>query len=263
MEWKESLSDEQKASVEKFNSVEDLVKSYLNIEATSSNSLRIPGPDSTAEQKAQSYQKVMKHMPELMLKPNMEDDIQAEEYYRMIGVPVDADGYDAGDTQLDDATIGELKQLAVNTKMTKVQFKNYISDMDKMNNFTQTQREESLTLQGAQLKDVWGLATPDRLKVVESHLAENNLGVLANYSPEQIQGHYNVAISLVGKAQAHSQPTPTNGLVPDEAKAQLVEVSAQLFDKQLDLQHTNPVKYKNLMDKRITLMEAANPARYS
>lgn len=260
MEWKENLSEELQGSLSKFNSVEDLAKSYLNIEKMNGNSVRAPGPDATPEARAENYQKVMNLMPELMVRPNLDDSVQMAAYNASIGVPDNLDGYDPGENTLGEAVLSELKTLAQDTGMTKTQFKAYAQRMNEMQAQTQQNNDDVLLAQNAELSGIWGLATQDRVKVVEKHLADNNLGTLANYTPDQIQGHYGVAVSLVGQAQAHNQPVTTTALAPDEAKSQLNELrnNPDFRDAQ-----TNPVNHKRLVMKQIDLMKAANPSEYS
>jgi hypothetical protein len=263
MGWKDELSEDLQGSVDKFNSVDDLLTSYQNLEKQQSNSFRLPGPDATAEDKAGSYQKLLERAPELMIRPNPDDDVQMKAYRASIGVPDDIDGYEVGDVKMDDSLVGELKQLAVNNHWTKDQWTGYLKSMEDMQGQTQQNNDDARVRMGAELKTEWGLAYDDRMKVVDNYLQEYGHREIGAYTPQDIQAFYKSAVSLVGKAQAHRQPERQRGLAPDEAKAQLAEVNGQLFDRKLDLEHTNPTKYAHLKTKRIELMTASDPGRYS
>jgi hypothetical protein len=264
MDWKETLSDEYKDSAvaKKFGSSDELVKSYQHLESRLGGSIRIPSAEATPEDKAEVYQKVMKSMPELMLKPNLENAEQSAEYYQMLGVPKNIDDYDAGDTKLDADMVNQLRQLGAKTNMTQAQFKAYIRSMDDMNGITQQQTEDARIRMGAELKTEWGMAFEDRYAVVEKHLQENpDLGPIENMNPSQLRGHYAVARSLNGTAQMHSQPTPaSNMLAPDEARAQIHEIrnNPAFLDATVDRN-----EHKRLVAKNIELMKSANPGRYS
>ena len=80
MEWMDNLPEELRESegLKKFGSVEDLAKSYVNLEGLRGNSIRIAGPDASAEDRAAVYKKVMTHMPELTLKPDPESPEQSK-----------------------------------------------------------------------------------------------------------------------------------------------------------------------------------------
>ena len=263
MEWMDNLSDEIKGNdgLKKFDSVEALAKSYVNLEAMKGNSIRIAGPDASAEDKAAVYQKVMSHMPELMLKPNLDSPDQSTEYYRMLGVPESIDGYESTEIKLDDDTISELKKLAFSTNMTKAQFNAYAKQMEEMNEFTVQQNDDARTRMGAELKTEWGMAFDDRYSVVEKHLSENpDLGNIDHMTPAQIRGHYAIAKSLTGSAQAHSQPTASRNITPDEATRQIQEImNNPLF---LD-GYENMQEHHRLVKRRIELMRQANPEEYA
>jgi len=260
MEWKDNLSDELKLALKDINSVEDLAKSFVSTKAMQGNAIRMVGPDASAEDKATVYQKVMTHMPELMLKPNPDSAEQMKEFHAMLGVPENTDGYDSGDAKIPADQIAELKQLAVDTNMSKAQFKKYVTRMAEMGAFVSEQQAEALLVANAELKGTWGLAYPDRIKIAERHIIDNGMGQLSDYSANQIEAHYNMAVSLVGKPQAHNQPDPVSTTAPAEAQEQLAELRANPhFTDRL----TNPVEHKRLVLKNIELMKAAHPERYA
>ena len=227
MAWLDDLPEELRTnkSLEAVGSLEGLAKAFIDTKASVGNSIRIAGPDASAEDKAATYQKVMSHMPELMLKPNTESAEQMTEYHRMLGVPESIDGYVSDGIDLDENTISELKQVAFKANMTKAQYKAYAMQMAEMNGFTVQQREDSRVRMGAELKTEWGMAFEDRYAVVEKFLGENpDLGAIENATPSQMRGFYSVARSLTGVAQAHNQPVREVNRSPQEAKAQLQEL---------------------------------------
>jgi hypothetical protein len=264
MEWMESLSDELKGNegLKKFESMEALANGYINLESRAGNSIRIAGPDATAEAKAETIQKVMTHMPELMLRPNPDSAEQTKEYHAMRGVPEDADGYSIeGIEGLSEDVVNELKQLAHGTNMSKSQFKIYATKMAEMQGFTNQQKEEARTTMGAELKTEWGMAFEDRYAVVERHLNENpGLGSIEHMSPDQIKAHYEVSRGLNGVKQAFSQPASAPIMTPAEAQAQIKEIdtnprfwSAEPADRQYQ---------KEMQAKRTDLMRLASPDLY-
>lgn len=263
MEWMESLSDELKGNegIKKFESIEALANGYLNIEARAGNSIRMAGPDSSAEDKAAIYQKVMKHMPELVLKPNPDSAEQTTEFYRMLGKPEDATGYITEGIELDDSILNELKTLALDTDMSKAQFKKYVTKMAEMQGFTNQQSEDTRTRHAAELKTVWGMAFEDRIAVVEKHLADFNLGNIAQFSPEQLIGFYDASRGLTGVKQAYNQPTPDAIMTPAEAKAQIKEIDNNpVF---WSMEPNDRGEQTRMKTKRIELMRLAEPEKYA
>jgi hypothetical protein len=264
MEWMEGLSDELKGneSLKKFESPEALAKSYINLEARAGNSIRIVGPDASEDDKAETYQKVMKHMPQLMLKPNPEEPEQMKEFYSMLGVPEDTDGYEWNGEGLSPEIVGELRQLAKTTNMTKAQFKAYVNQMAEMQGTTLQVREEARLAQGAELKAEWGMAFEDRYEMVERFLKEREgLGSIENLNPHQIKAYYDIAKSLVGKPQVHSQPQTPGGITPSEARERIAEI-----ERHPAYMSNNPAdraEHMRLIKKRVELLIAADPARYA
>ncbi len=263
MEWMDNLPETMRdnESLKKFDSVEALATSYTNLESLKGNSIRIVGPDASDDDRAETYQKVMKHMPELILRPNPDNAEQMKEFHQMLGVPDELDGYSGEGIDLNDQIMGELRQLAKDTNMSKAQWNKYIAKMNEMQSYTTQQKEDTRTRMGAELKTEWGMAFEDRYAVVEKHLAENpDLGSIDQMTPEQIRGHYSVARSLTGVAQAHNQPAPTGKITPAEALSQLTEVrNNPLF---MD-GYSNMPEHKRLVAKSIELMQLADPSRYA
>jgi hypothetical protein len=265
MEWLESLQDEALKTDEglkKFDSVEALAKSYKNLESLSRNSIRIVGPDASDEDRAAAYQKVMKHMPQLVLKPNPDSPEQSKEFYQMLGVPDDIDGYTTDGVELDQEIITELRNLASETKMTKAQWKRYAELMSEMQAATNRNREDARIRAGAELKTEWGMAFEDRYAVVENFIKENEgIGKIEHMGPEQIKAMYSVAISQIGTKQAFGQPTTETHLSPDEAKARIKEI-----DNNPKFRSSNPAdrdESMRLAKERVELLRASNPARYA
>ena len=264
MEWMENLSDDLKndEGLKKFENVAALATSYKSLESRVAGSIRVVGPDASAEDRAATYQKVMKHMPELMLKPDPESTEQMAEFHAMLGVPENAEGYVWDGEGLDDDTITELRSLAQKTNMTKKQFKAYVGLMSEMNGSTLQMKEDARVRMGAELKTTWGMAFEDRYAVVEKHLKENpDLGSIETMTPIQISAHYELAKALTGVPQLHDQPPKAGSLTPDEAQAQMTEI-----DNNPAYMSTNPadrLEHMRLIKKRHALSIVANPARYA
>ena len=263
MEWLEALSDDLKANdgLKKFESVDALAKSYVNLESLNGNSIRIPSSEATAEVKAESYQKIMNHMPELMLRPNPDSEEQMTEFHRMLGVPESDDGYVWEGEGLDGDTISELRKLATDTNMTKTQWKAYVNRMAEMNDSTHQMREDSRVRMGAELKTEWGMAFEDRYAVAEKFISEHaGLGSIENMAPEQIKEYYEISKSLIGKPQAFNQPPAAPVNSPAEALAKLAEIK-----KNPVVLSTNPAdrfEQQRLLKLKIELMKQSDPVKY-
>ncbi len=264
MEWMENLSDDLKndEGLKKFENVEALANSYKNLESRVAGSIRVVGPDASDEDRALTYQKVMKHMPELMLKPNPDSAEQMKEFHAMLGVPENAEGYVWEGEGLDPDTVTELRNLALKTNMSNKQFKAYVGLMAEMSGATHQMKEDARIRAGAELKTDWGMAFEDRYAVVEKHLKDNpDLGSIETMSPSQIMAHYEMAKALTGAPQAFNQPAKSGAMTPEEAKAQMTEI-----DNNPAYMSTNPAdraEHMRLIKKRHALSIMANPAAYA
>jgi hypothetical protein len=259
----ENLSEDLRGDegLKKFPTVEELAKSYKNLEAFKGNSIRIAGPDASEEERSAIYQKVMKHMPELMLKPNPEAPEQMREFHAMLGVPDDISGYEYDGTNLTPEMVAEFKMAAKEADMTKAQWKKQIKIWDEMGAATQQQKEEARTRMGAELKGEWGMAFEDRYHVVEKFIEENpGLGNIDSMSPEQIKTYYNLSKSLLQQPQTGTQPPPRGAITPEEARAQIAEIKNNPA-----FMSTNPAhrqEHQRLMKKHIELLKMSDPQKY-
>jgi hypothetical protein len=179
----------------------------------------------------------------------------------MLGVPKDVEDYDAGEVELTPEMVGELKKLASETHMSRADFKIYAKRMDEMNGTTNQNREDTRLAMGAELKTEWGLAFDDRYQMAENHIKENpGLGSIENMTPDQIRAHYEVARSLIGKPQAHDQPTNSNAMTPKEAKYQMDEITNNPIYMSFDPK--DRVEQRRLVLKLTELRKASDPAKY-
>jgi hypothetical protein len=265
MEWMDNLTDEDlktNKSLATLESVDQLAKAFIETKAMQGNSIRINGPEASEEDVAATYQKVIKHMPNLMLKPNPDNPEQMAEYYSMLGVPKDVEGYETGESKMDGDLMGQLKQLATKHHWSRDQWKGYLADMESMQGQTKQNKEDTRLAMGAELKGEWGLAFDDRYQMAENHIKENpGLGNIENMSPDQIRAHYDVARSLIGKPQAHNQPNHgNNAMTPDEAKYQMNEIKGNPAWMSDEPQHRQ--KHAQLLKDMHKLRIASDPAKY-
>lgn len=73
-------------SLSKFNSVEDLANSYLNLERSMSSKVKIPGENSSSDELNSFYSKIS-NIPGVVIKPVDGDEEQLKLYNKTLGVP--------------------------------------------------------------------------------------------------------------------------------------------------------------------------------
>ncbi len=167
--WRSALPEDMRdnASLRDFPDVSALAKSFIDTQAYVGNSVRIPTDDASDEAKQEFYDKILAKAPGVMKRPNLEDPVQSTEFYRSLGAPESADGYEiptVDGIKLPDERAKFLKEMAYKNGMSKTQFKNMVTmalEQDKeMVNANSRQVEDSMK----KLKDTWGLAFEERMK---------------------------------------------------------------------------------------------------
>ena len=230
------------------------------------NSLRIPGPDASDEQRQEFYSRVLEKAPGLMPKP--QDDESTRLALKALGLPDAPDKYAVPEVEgiaLTDERIGELRAMAHEAGLTAPQFAGFLERLLKRDaeGLATTRAEQESAL--AQLRGEWGSAYDTRLKQItqlatateapESLLAAISDGTLTsdtlrwlNTLTERLGAPEGMVVGGQGKTAA------AGPLTPGEALAQLDEVEAQLVGK-FDIP---PDRRKYLMKRRLDLMRAAN-----
>lgn len=208
------------------------------------NSLRIPGPDASAEDIRTYQDKVIEKIPGLARLPNMEDPAAMKEHFGRLGRPDTPEGYKLPEgVQFEDAQIARMKTLAHHTNMTQRQFSDYVANVasvaDTMGQEAAQRHEQDI----AALKGEWGAAYEGNLGEIRAFLKTNKTTpphVLeqlnqGNLPADQVRWLYSMAsaVSLEGsefyQQGGHDKPVM---LTPQEAKARLEELNRKLYDRQ-------------------------------
>lgn len=128
--WRESLSDEQRAS-NVFSNVKDLpdlFNQFQHAQSALGSSLRLPGPDASAGDQQAFYAKVMEKAPGLVRKPIAGDDESSNNFWQGMGKPVDIEGYAAIDNMTPEQT-KFMRETALESNLTAEQFRTFASKM--------------------------------------------------------------------------------------------------------------------------------------
>lgn len=93
--FKDHLSSDLKdnASLKDFKDIDGLAKSYINAQAMIGKSVRIPGPDASAEAKAEFYGKLTS-IPGVVKLPDSSKPEEVAAFHRLMGAPESPDKYD-------------------------------------------------------------------------------------------------------------------------------------------------------------------------
>jgi hypothetical protein len=244
------------ASLQTFENIGDLAKSFVETKAMVGNSTRRPSEDAGPEAYQEYLNKLINNDPTLMLKPDFANAEQSTEFYRTLGLPDEVSKYTLPESVvLEDEVAAELLGVMFDAKIPQSQV-NQI-----MTAFSDRQKETTDNLQMAReqdetsLKNKWGLAMTDRERAAkqanEDFYPGRDFDALTGAEKESL---YNISHAMTGKsapAAGDAGGIPSDSMTPEEAKAQAAEIMKRLHAKDNDLSREETMR---LVRKRIDLL---------
>ena len=222
----EELRDNE--TISRFNSVEDLAKGFIETKSLVGSSLRIPQPEAGDEARTEFLNKVIRHAPELMLKPEMENPEQSKEFFRTLGMPEEPDGYqNPEDLSLNADVENELRTVLHEAGVTNAQYQNIMAAFAQRETETRENFDNMRKQQEEELKGKWGQTFDERTefakKINEQFYPGRDFDSLTT---ADIEGLYQVHKAVNGqKPQGATQPaTPSDKLPPAEAMRRANEI---------------------------------------
>lgn len=158
-DWRDGISEELRGSpaLKDIPDLETLAKNHVDLQGHLGNSLRIPGPDAADEDIQGFHQKLMEKVPDLMVKPNLEDAEQSGKFYSMLGRPDSPDGYELpefeGGAEANEEFVKTVRAEAHSLNLTGKQFKQYVKSAVERSHQAITQQNQ------AHQEDIKGLMT--------------------------------------------------------------------------------------------------------
>jgi hypothetical protein len=169
------VSEDYKPLIESkgFKDVNDVVKSYSNLEKMVGNSVRIPSEDASLEAKAEFYNKI-KDLDGVIVKPQTDEEKAA--FYNKLGRPESSDAYN-----LQDIVDGELYGVVPNLDQELNDFKSIAHEIGltdeqaqklvamRMGTLKQQQEMYGQTMEDSQreLQKLWGQDYDNRLNAAK------------------------------------------------------------------------------------------------
>lgn len=172
--WRDALPDDMKNNgiLDTVKSMDSLVKMAIDGRTLATTALRIPSEDATTDVKKEFREDLMKKMPDLMFKPDMENQDSINEAMKVLGRPDEPSGYELPEIpEAIKPNIDALTQTAHGAGLTNKQF-NAITDgilSDFKNNTDQAYG--AIEEEKGVLKKDWGAAYDQNVKTV-GHFAE-------------------------------------------------------------------------------------------
>lgn len=267
--WRDALPEEIRgnASLANFQDVGQMANSFIEMKSFQGNSIHIPGEDAGEEDKAKFIEKLLSKAPNLMAKPDFENEEQTELFFRTLGVPEKADGYDLPEVKMpdgssvDNAQVAFLRDFAKEANLTNKQFGALVTKLTEKDMTDASdaglRQEESI----GELNKEWGLATEERIKsavtIAEktrapAHVIEAIKG--GKMPVDMLKWMHGLSVSIGGEGNNLGNLPPSGGseLTPGEATTKINEIYA-------NREHAFHKGDKGAMEDMLKLIAAADP----
>jgi hypothetical protein len=265
-DWRESLDEDLRGS-----DIGSLAKSYVETKALQGSSIRIPGEDAGEDAVKEFNNKLIEKVPGVILKPNFDDETQSTEFFRALGMPETADGYELPEIEvpegvsIDNERMEGLKAVAHKHGLTAKQFNSMMNDVLQSDIEGQVAVVKAAKESQIALKNEWGLAYDDNmasaLRVAEAtHAPEGLIAAMkaGELGPETAKWLHGMAAAFKGEG---SQFGDDNGggnakMTPAEAQAKISEI---MDNKQHPYWNPSNPGNKAALERMIELQKFAHP----
>lgn len=211
----EDLRDEP--SLQDFNSIGDVAKSYVSAQKMLGGSIRIPGPDASDEVKSAFYNR-LQEMPNVIKLPETEQEKQ--EFYGRLGRPATPDGYDIRieeGLQVNEDLVNDYKQWAHSAGLTGEQANYLISQKIEQEKVELAERQAYQQHANDLLKESWGKEYETRLNAANAVLAKFKEKYPDDVAMLQQQAGNNPVLAMV--LAEHGKLMADSGLISGVTKA--------------------------------------------
>lgn len=170
-EWKQGLPAELQTSpaLKDVNDVGSLAKQFVDQQQFIGRSVRVPGEDAGADQMQQFYDDIASKVPGMMVKPNREDPDAMNAFYKTMGRPEEASGYEMPTVEgapVDEERAVMLKALAHKYGIGAKEFTGMIGEVLEMDKQGFEAHNAQIEATRTELKKEWGEAFDQREQAV-------------------------------------------------------------------------------------------------
>lgn len=269
--WKASLPDNVKDwnEVKEAKSPESFWEQMQNMRSFIGQSIRVPGEDASKEDRAAFNEKLMEKVPNLIQKPDIENDEVMQSFYNQMGRPAEVTGYKAPEISAPDGIMLQedlpdtFKGIAHRYGLTQKQYEGVIKDYTQN---TIDQAEDQLNHHRTAMKglnDEWGMKYDSNIKKAEAIRATYFNDVVPNLDvagADTVKAFANIA-ERFGKEGANqlienTRSEPSNSVVPEEAQNRLDDI---LRNRDHAYWNASDPGHQRAVDKVVELTKMANP----
>lgn len=272
-DWRAALPDDLKAS-ESLKSVKDiasLAKQFVDQQAYLGNAIRVPSEHASEADKKAFYDKLVKHAPDLIPRPNRDDPESLNAVLAALGRPDDKNLYEAPEIPAEakafvpEDRIEAFRDIAHKHGLTKDQFKGVLSEVLAADAVSIQAQQEALNQSRAALHREWGAAFEERtaqaLKLAESTGApaafvEAIKGGAVN--GEALKWLHSMASRMGGNLQIADDQGGSGKMTPGEAQSRIDEIMGNRKHPYWDAGHPD---HRRAMDTMVELGRLADAGR--
>lgn len=229
------------------------------------NSIRVPGPDATDEDRAKFHEKLLNNAPDLMLKPNAEDEQAMETLFQQMGRPEKASEYEVEipeGLEFPQERLDLIKDLAYKNGLSRRQLKGVLDELNAHDLQQESAAAEFLQNSQKELANEWGVMYDKHMDATRGMLEKTGApkqlvdameAKALNADTIKWLHSLNKQLGTEG-IEISNQDSQGNGMyAPEEAAARADEI----FNKMMDLPESDP-QYARLMKKRHDLIKMSH-----
>jgi hypothetical protein len=230
------------------------------------NSIRIPGEEAGDEDRQAFITKVMEKAPQLMLKPDLNDETQAADFYKMLGRPETAEDYkyDPGEGNDVPENIKAFAEIAFNNGLNQAQFQKMVSSIMEGEAAQMEQTDEAQIADLRNLHAEWGMKFDENVRIIGNFLKlTDGPEVLQDMlkegqmSTSEMKWLHNIASQTKSAVELAQQPAGTvTVLTPDMAQASIQEM---LNNQKHPYWNPADPGHKKAVERMVELQQMANP----
>ena len=216
-------------SLNEFNDLAGLAKSYVETKAMVGRSIRTPSKDATPQERQEYWDKLINNDPELMMKPDLSAKDQSREFYRTMGLPEEFSKYENPEgMELPTEVENEMRELLYESNVTNAQYQKIMAAFSDRQAQTVTMNTELQESDMNQLKGEWGQAMDDRTKAAKQANEDFYPGrPFETLTGAELKSLFNISKAMTGKgalAAGDAPGIPSDAMTPGEATARADEL---------------------------------------
>lgn len=174
-DWRVSIDETYRGALgEDIKDINSLAKQYVEQRKFLGSSIRIPGEDAGDEARREFTEKIKKHAPNLINRPDPTDEQATKEFWEMAGVPKEPNGYKLSEPieGINEKWLEEIRPQAHKYGLTNQGFESFVRDQVESANQTAQAQQEAQERSLKELHQEWGVSTESKIADVAKFAAE-------------------------------------------------------------------------------------------